>query len=585
MKKNTILLTLLVLLGLLITSLDIDRHQPALAQSEPPPVPAPLVLPENLQEGTISAPDWSNNLPNSAEISDGSIQSAISRQMSYQGRLMVNGSPCQGSINVTFRLWDLASGGTKRWEETQSVTCDKGLFSVMLGKVTPLPYAQQFQSQLWLGIQPAGATSELTPRQLLGTVPYAMNLHGGATIVDANPPGDYSYSFWVSSVNHPAIYASSYYTDTMGIKGEAYGKYSGGGNMPVGVDGYAQNGIGVQGWGSTAGVSGKSDYIGVVAQGTLGVEALVNGPYSTGVYAYTGSYTGTIAMQAVAYGVNSYGTYSYASGDYSKGILGYSAGKDSSAIHAITYGDDQGCPYGDSYCASGVIATVYGDAYGMYSFTNQRSPYIGVNADSGYYTAWLNNLTGSTGNGFYSKGFTYLEGNLTVTGSKSGYVVDIALNASSEPLERGDVVAVVGVDAPVLGEIPVMRVVKANSGNAASIVGVVDQLWEPCQKPAEELQAGEACGGYDYEATLFQPGQYISVVTLGAYGYLKVDASYGPIHAGDLLSISPTAGVAAQAQQITVSEVSFYAPGTILGKALQDFDSGSGYIAVFVTLK
>jgi hypothetical protein len=181
-------------------------------------------------------------------------------------------------------------------------------------------------------------------------------------------------------------------------------------------------------------------------------------------------------------------------------------------------------------------------------------------------------------------GYTYIDGDLTVTGSKSGYVVDVAINAGSEPLEQGDVVVVVGMDAPILGEIPVMRVQKATAETASGIVGVVDVLWEVCTKSAEELQPGEACGRFNHDVTTVQPGQYVGVVTLGAFQWLKVDAST-PIKAGDLLSISPTAGVAAKAQQITIDGYSFYAPGTIIGKALQDFESGTGTIAVFVSLK
>jgi hypothetical protein len=209
---------------------------------------------------------------------------------------------------------------------------------------------------------------------------------------------------------------------------------------------------------------------------------------------------------------------------------------------------------------------------------------MGWNNSTGWPTAYFVNQAGGFGLGV--TGDTTLDGDLFVSGSKYGYVVDLVLNAGSETLERGDVVAVVGVDAPLLGEIPVMRVVKANADNASAIVGIVDKLYQPCQKAAEELQAGETCGGYVGEATAIQPGQYASVVTLGAYGYLKADASYGAIKAGDLLSISPDqAGVASNAQQITVSGVSFYAPGTIIGKALGSLDSGSGYIAVFVSLK
>ncbi len=68
-----------------------------------------------------------------------------------------------------------------------------------------------------------------------------------------------------------------------------------------------------------------------------------------------------------------------------------------------------------------------------------------------------------------------VDGSLTVTGSKSGYVVDVCLNDGPEPLETGYVVAVVGVSDPVMGEIPVMRVAKATAVNAGAVVGVVDQ--------------------------------------------------------------------------------------------------------------
>jgi hypothetical protein len=73
------------------------------------------------------------------------------------------------------------------------------------------------------------------------------------------------------------------------------------------------------------------------------------------------------------------------------------------------------------------------------------------------------------------------------------------------------------------------------------------------------------------------------VVTLGAYAYLKVDASAGPILAGDLLTASDSFGRAAKARQLSVQGVSFYAPGTIIGKALGNLDSGTGYIPVFVS--
>ncbi len=57
----------------------------------------------------------------------------------------------------------------------------------------------------------------------------------------------------------------------------------------------------------------------------------------------------------------------------------------------------------------------------------------------------------------------------------------------------------------------------------------------------------------------------------------KVDASYAAISVGDLLSTSPTPGHAMRAEAAT--------PGTILGKALESMDYGTGTIRVLVMLR
>jgi hypothetical protein len=287
----------------------------------------------------------------------------------------------------------------------------------------------------------------------------------------------------------------------------------------------------------------------------------------------TSPYTGSIGVYGATYGPNSIGTYGYTSGFDSPAVVGY------------TYAEDDDCSIGDNWCAAGVLANSYGDSYGSFGYASQRSGVIGYTASTAYFAAAFYNTNGDTYPGLLVQGDSYLNGDLTVTGAKSGYVVDVAVNAGSEPLERGDVVVVVGVEAPVLGDIPLMQVVKATPETASGIVGVVDVLWETCSKSADELEAGESCGGFNHDATSIQPGQHLGVVTLGAFQWLKVDATGAPIKAGDLLSISPSAGVAAKAQMITIDGYSFYAPGTIIGKALQDLESGSAVIAVFVSLK
>jgi len=57
----------------------------------------------------------------------------------------------------------------------------------------------------------------------------------------------------------------------------------------------------------------------------------------------------------------------------------------------------------------------------------------------------------------------------------------------------------------------------------------------------------------------------------------KVDAGYGAIQVGDLLTTSPTVGHAMRADDPR--------PGTILGKALEPLDAGTGLIKVLVMLR
>ena len=65
----------------------------------------------------------------------------------------------------------------------------------------------------------------------------------------------------------------------------------------------------------------------------------------------------------------------------------------------------------------------------------------------------------------------------------------------------------------------------------------------------------------------------------------RVDASYGAITPGDLLTSSPTPGHAMKAQLILVDGVELHRSGTILGKALESWSDGKGLITVLVTLQ
>ena len=66
---------------------------------------------------------------------------------------------------------------------------------------------------------------------------------------------------------------------------------------------------------------------------------------------------------------------------------------------------------------------------------------------------------------------------------------------------------------------------------------------------------------------------------------VKASAENGPIVPGDLLTSSSLPGHAMKAGAVTIDEVTFHRPGTILGKALEPLDEGTGVISVLVALQ
>jgi len=95
----------------------------------------------------------------------------IPHLINYQGKLVdSDGTPITGTKNITFKIYNVSSGGTPLWQETQSVTADRGLFNVLLGSNTTL--SLPFDVPYYLGIQVAGDT-EMSPRAKIGAAGYA----------------------------------------------------------------------------------------------------------------------------------------------------------------------------------------------------------------------------------------------------------------------------------------------------------------------------------------------------------------------------------------------------------------------------
>ena len=108
----------------------------------------------------------------------------------YQGRLTDgNGNPLpNATVNVTFRLYDVATGGTALDSSVVTVDTDgNGLFSEELDFNNPTLFNGD---ALYLSLQVAGEASEMTPRQYLRPVPYALGIRPGAVIKGSITLGD-----------------------------------------------------------------------------------------------------------------------------------------------------------------------------------------------------------------------------------------------------------------------------------------------------------------------------------------------------------------------------------------------------------
>ena len=68
-------------------------------------------------------------------------------------------------------------------------------------------------------------------------------------------------------------------------------------------------------------------------------------------------------------------------------------------------------------------------------------------------------------------------------------------------------------------------------------------------------------------------------ISLMGKAYCKVDAEYGPVEVGDLLTSSPTPGYAMKASDVTL------AFGSVVGKALRSHKDGRGVIPILIALQ
>lgn len=305
----------------------------SLRQEEPPPTPQVETAP-----GEVASPA-------SAAI-------ALSPVLQYQGRLTNpgTGQPIADSVlAMTFRLYDVATGGAALWTEAKNVQVTGGLFSTALGDSTPIPQGLFDGRALWLGVT-VGADLEASPRQAVLPVAYALSLVPGAVISASNTAP-------VLSAQNTATTVFVTSTASSGLLG---GTASGSAGT-AGVFGIGGTDAGLVSPAQESGVLGKA------AQG-FGVSG-VSGA-SLGVYGYSASSTGvrgeSFGSSAAMLGANfgtGYGGYFYAADNYGA----YFYGSNNRAIYA-----------GGAITATGNIKS-FGEVRGAYTALPIAYGYVGSN--------------------------------------------------------------------------------------------------------------------------------------------------------------------------------------------------------------
>jgi len=216
--------------------------------------------------------------------------------------------------------------------------------------------------------------------------------------------------------------------------------------------------------------------------------------------------------------------------------------------------------FGDGLRAYGSVSN--GNTYAaLYAYNTGTSPAVYANTSAGSYA-------GHFADPIYVNG-----------GCIGCILVYVARNDGAEPLEIGDVVAATGVEDPLAGSAsPVLRV--RLSGQGLGVAGVVLGRAE-VSRDTKDGQALESAGRAAGPAA---PGDYLFLVVQGI-AQVKADASAGAIAAGTRLTAAARPGYARALQTRTLDGMLVVEGAPAIGIALAPPDTGTGLVAVMVTLR
>jgi hypothetical protein len=469
---------------------------------------------------------------------------------SYQGRLVIGGTPVTGYYDFLVYLYTAEVGGTYLGSCSDTGTglnnyyVQDGIFTFYLvcgGWNTDVFTGGSRWLEVHVSPHSVGPYTTLA-RQPISPAPYAFSLYPGAIISSTVYGGSFGDALLNIHNNNTVSTWSALHVET--ASGNAvYGDSVGG----PGIYGYTEDGYGVYGWdGGSTQARGYGGYFysanGVGVYGYSGAAPTTYNSHAPGVYGRSWEGAG---VYGISNGANGHGGYFENVGT---GIGLFARGHGSWKYDATLRVDND-------YTSCGMAGYITNNSdCATTHFQNNGSGQVlwlvngGTDAagtGGGDFITALNNDASDTQFRVTTSGDVYSDGNFHSGGADFAEMLP-----ATEGLEPGDVL-VVGSDG---------QLAHSSEAYQSSVVGVYS------------TQPGFV-GGQPVE------GELAGHVPLAVMGVVPVKASAenGPIQPGDLLTTSSTPGHAMRAER--------FVGGAIIGKALEGLDEGFGVIQMLVMLQ
>lgn len=506
----------------------------------------------------------------------------------FQGRLTDDSNqPVNGTLSMVFALYAQAEGGTAPWTETHSaITVTDGLFRAYLGETVALS-SEVLNDTPYLGLT-VGSDSEMTPRQRLGSVPYARTLAPGAVIS--------------GSVSGPLVTIINPLDASESGNGTALSVQSTAGSGPTllvrldSADGppyafasaiYARRESSIGAW-ATIQATNYSTWPGLAANSTDGT-ALVGlaGDPGTGGNPAGGPFSPELIDLLVDTGAGVLGQSTIGPGGYftatNTGL--YATSVDGPALEAYL-GITGGGSHGFNHTISAInnstwgFAAVFGQNGG--GSTNMAGPGVygrsesgsGVLGEAGRMPGQpmpdaLKSVQANTGPGVM--GYSTIG-----PGVYAWSTITHSLVVSGTARITGDII----VGGDVITNADVAEHYLAVGTLTPGDVVVLDPTTLLGVRRADQPYDTSVAGVISTDPAIVLPGP-VDGVPLALIGRVpvKADARYGAIRVGDLLTTSATPGHAMRCAD------RLQCVGAIVGKALEPLDGGTGVILALVTLQ